>query len=154
VWWLLEGIVNRLDIHGLSKTFERQEYHITTDGIWGTIHSNTSQVYLVYAKLLHNTTAKFQADYLQNGCKWKGEGMIKISTLANEFTGLIVLTSRNTFGQDKLKRYKLFKNQTYMYKLIFVKTDVTSICTYSIVTYFLIHFCVCFTKRCHVLTVS
>jgi hypothetical protein len=36
------------------KTRFREEYHITTDPIWRPIHSNTSQVYLESAKLLHN----------------------------------------------------------------------------------------------------
>jgi hypothetical protein len=45
-----------------NKTRSHEEYHITTDEIWRTIHSNTSQVYLEYAKLLHNTTARWQAD--------------------------------------------------------------------------------------------
>ena len=44
------------------KTRSREEYHITTDQIWYTIHSNTSQVYLERAKLLHNTSARWQAD--------------------------------------------------------------------------------------------
>ena len=44
------------------KTRSREEYHITTDQIWRTIHSNTSQVYLECAKLLHNTTARWKAD--------------------------------------------------------------------------------------------
>jgi hypothetical protein len=44
------------------KTRSREKYHITTDEIWRTIHSNTSEVYLERAKLLHNTTARWQAD--------------------------------------------------------------------------------------------
>jgi hypothetical protein len=45
-----------------DKTRSREEYHITTDEIWRTIHSNTSHVYLERAKLLHNTSASWQAD--------------------------------------------------------------------------------------------
>jgi hypothetical protein len=46
----------------MIKTRSLEEYHITTDEIWRTIHSNTSQVYLERAKLLYNTTARWQAD--------------------------------------------------------------------------------------------
>jgi hypothetical protein len=45
-----------------DKTRSREEYHITTDEIWRTVHSKTSQVYLERTKLLHNTTARWQAD--------------------------------------------------------------------------------------------
>jgi hypothetical protein len=62
----------------MIKTRSREEKHITTDEIWRTVHSNTSQVYLECSKLLHNTTARWQADYLQNGCQWRGEGMTSI----------------------------------------------------------------------------
>jgi hypothetical protein len=46
----------------LNDKKRSREKYITTDEIWRTIHSNTSQVYLERAKLLHNTTASWQAD--------------------------------------------------------------------------------------------
>jgi hypothetical protein len=46
-----------------KKTRSREEYHITTDEIWRTVHSDTSQVYLERAKLLHNSNARWQAEY-------------------------------------------------------------------------------------------
>jgi hypothetical protein len=41
---------------------------------------------LEHAKTLHNSAARWQADYLQNGYKWRGEGIINC-TLAIEVTG-------------------------------------------------------------------
>jgi hypothetical protein len=60
----------------VMKTRFCEECLFTADEVWRTIHSNTSQVYLEHAKLVCNITARWQAVYFQNGCQWRGEGMI------------------------------------------------------------------------------